>query len=220
MLFYIRSNIPNGDVQKGDVIVNYLPPFPPKGIGYQRFVFILYKQNKKLDFSSLKLGSEDYNKLDKRTFKTYDFYRQYQDDITPAGLAFYQTNYDKSLTKFYHEVLSKFNDCCVLDNFLPLRSSIIDLKEPIFEYDFPEPYLADQKFFPLRQAFNLYMDRHRDIKQVNKEFLERKLAKTHPFDGPEPELRYPNAHPIKNKPSWLRTEIRKERLKLGRINDY
>ncbi|XP_005186602.1 large ribosomal subunit protein mL38 [Musca domestica] len=194
------SNIPNGDVQKGDVIVNYLPPFPPKGIGYQRFVFILYKQNKKLDFSSLKLAEADYANLDKRTFKTYDFYRQYQDEITPAGLAFYQTDYDKSLTKFYHDVLN--------------------LKEPIFEYDFPEPYLADQKFFPLRQAFNLYMDRHRDIKQVNKEYLEQKLAKTHPFNGPEPELRYPNAHPIKNKPSWLRTEIRKQRLRMGRINDY
>ncbi|XP_075157466.1 mitochondrial ribosomal protein L38 [Haematobia irritans] len=194
------SNIPNGDVQKGDVIVNYLAPFPPKGIGYQRFVFVLYKQNKKLDFSSMKLADADYVNLEKRTFKTYDFYRQYQDDITPAGLAFYQTDYDKSLTEFYHNVLN--------------------LKEPIFEYDFPEPYLADQKFFPLRQAFNLYMDRHRDIKQVNKEFLERKLAKTHPFEGPEKPLLYPNAHPIKNKPSWLRTEIRKERLKIGRINDY
>lgn len=61
-----------------------------------------------MDFSSLKLSADDYVNLEKRTFKTYDFYRQYQDDITPAGLAFYQTNYDKSLTKFYHEVLSKY----------------------------------------------------------------------------------------------------------------
>lgn len=94
-----------------------------------------------------------------------------------------------------------------------------DLAEPIFEYDFPDIYLADQKFFPLKQAFNLYLDRHRDIKEVNKFNLERKLAKTHPFDGPEEPLKYPNAHSIKNVPSWLRTEIRKERLKIGRIND-
>ena len=105
--FVCSGNIPNGDVQKGDVIMNYLPPFPPKGIGYQRFIFVLYKQNKKMDFNSLKLSADDYANLEKRTFKTYDFYRQYQDDITPAGLAFYQTNYDKSLTKFYHNVLSK-----------------------------------------------------------------------------------------------------------------
>ncbi|KAM7349769.1 mitochondrial ribosomal protein L38 isoform 1-T2 [Cochliomyia hominivorax] len=194
------GNIPNGNVEKGDVIVNYLPPFPPKGVGYQRFIFVLYKQNKIMDFSSMKLSIEDNVNLEKRTFETYDFYRRYQDDITPAGLAFYQTNYDKSLTQYYHEVLN--------------------IKEPIFEYDFPEPYLADQKFFPLKQAFNLYMDRHRDIKYVNKEYLERKLAKSHPFDGPEKPLKYPNAHPIKDTPSWLRTEIRKERLKIGRINDY
>ncbi|XP_023296113.2 39S ribosomal protein L38, mitochondrial [Lucilia cuprina] len=199
-IHWFVGNIPNGDVQKGDVIVNYLAPFPPKGVGYQRFVFVLYKQNKKIDFSSLKLATEDNVNLDKRTFKTYDFYRQHQDDITPAGLAFYQTNYDKSLTKFYHDVLN--------------------LKEPVFEYDFPEPYLADQKFFPLKQAFNLYMDRHRDIKEVNKEYLECKLSKTHPFDGPDRPLKYPNAHPIKDTPSWLKTEIRKERLKIGRINDY
>lgn len=105
--FVSSGNIPNGDVQKGDVIMSYLPPFPPKGIGYQRFIFVLYKQNNKMDFNSLKLSSEDYANLEKRTFKTYDFYRQYQDEITPAGLAFYQTNYDKSLTKFYHDVLSE-----------------------------------------------------------------------------------------------------------------
>jgi len=69
-------------------------------------------------------------------------------------------------------------------------------KEPVYEYDFPKPYLADQKFFPLKQPFNLYMDKHRDQKQVNKEYLERKLAKTHPFEGPEQPLRFPNAHPI------------------------
>ena len=64
------------------------------------------------------------------------------------------------------------------------------------------------------------MDKHRDIKQVNKEFLERKLAKTHPFEGPQPELRYPMAHAIRNVPSWQKEEMKKERQRIGRINDY
>lgn len=63
-----------------------------------------------------------------------------------------------------------------------------EIKEPVYEYDFPKPYLTDQKFFPLKQPFNLYMDKHRDQKQVNKEYLERKLAKTHPFEGPKKPL--------------------------------
>ncbi|XP_037937152.1 39S ribosomal protein L38, mitochondrial [Teleopsis dalmanni] len=199
-LHWFVANIPNGDVKKGEVLVDYLAPFPPKGLGYQRFVYVLYKQNSKLNFSSYKLDKADYSNLDKRTFKTFDFYRKYQDDITPIGLSFFQTDWDESLTNFYHNVLN--------------------IKEPVYEYDFPDPYLADQKWFPLKQAFNLYLDRHRDIREVNKQYLERKLAKTHPFNGPEPKLRFPNAHSIKGKPSWLVTEIKKQRLGMGRINDF
>ncbi|XP_023158360.1 39S ribosomal protein L38, mitochondrial isoform X2 [Ceratitis capitata] len=194
------SNIPNGDVKQGEVLVEYLQPFPPKGVGYQRMIFVLYKQNAKLDFSKYKLPKSESNNLEKRTFRTLDFYREQQENITPAGLAFFQSDWDTSLTKFYHNVLN--------------------IKEPIFEYDFPKPYLADQKFFPLKQAFNLYLDRYRDPRDVNQEYLERNLAKSHPFEGPEKPLQFPNAHPIRGVPSWLKTEIRKRRLGIGRINDY
>ncbi|XP_017870611.1 PREDICTED: 39S ribosomal protein L38, mitochondrial [Drosophila arizonae] len=199
-LHWFIANIPNGKIGEGEVLADYLPPFPPRGLGYQRMVFVLYKQESRLDLSSHKLDAKDYNNLEKRTFSTLDFYRQHQDELTPAGLAFYQTNWDESLTNFYHNVLQ--------------------LKEPIYEYDFPKPYLADQKFFPLKQAFNLYMDKHRDIKEINKEYLQRKLAKTHPFEGPEKPLRFPNAHPLRDVPSWLKTEIRKRRLGTGRVQDY
>jgi large subunit ribosomal protein L38 len=43
------------------------------------------------------------------------------------------------------------------------------------------------------------MDKFRDPKQVNKEYLIKKLAKTHPFEGAEPKLQFPNAHPIDKK---------------------
>lgn len=77
-----------------------------------------------------------------------------------------------------------------------------------------------QKHFPKKEAFNLYLDRYADPKEVNKRFLEKRLANTHPFDGPEPPLQFPNAHVFEeNTPTWLKTEIRKERLKHGRIND-
>ncbi|EDW25285.1 GL19977 [Drosophila persimilis] len=199
-LHWFIANIPNGRVSAGQVLAEYLPPFPPKGVGYQRMVFVLYKQHAAMDLSSYQLASSDYSNLEKRTFSTLEFYRQHQEQLTPAGLAFYQTNWDESLTEFYHDVLN--------------------LKEPVYEYDFPKPYLADQKFFPLKQPFNLYMDKHRDENQLNKEYLQRKLAKSHPFDGPAKPLRFPNAHPIKDVPSWLKTEIRKQRLGTGRIQDY
>lgn len=73
-------------------------------------VFVLYKQQSRLDLSAHKVDKQDYCKLEKRSFNTLEFYRQHQDELTPAGLAFYQTNWDESLTDFYHNVLRKFSD--------------------------------------------------------------------------------------------------------------
>jgi large subunit ribosomal protein L38 len=94
------------------------------------------------------------------------------------------------------------------------------MKQPIFEYDFPKNFVNYQKYFPLRQPFNLYLDRYADPKDVNKRYVMQRLAKTHPFEGPEPELKFPNAQYIdSNLPSWYITELRKQRLRRGRIID-
>lgn len=55
--------------------------------------------------------------------------------LTPAGLAFYQTDWDNTLTDFFHQKLS--------------------MSEPVYEYDFPSPYIKPQKWFPLKEPFNL-----------------------------------------------------------------
>lgn len=97
------------------------------------------------------------NDLAKRTFKTYDFYKNLQDHMTPAGLAFFQSDYDANVKDFYHNVLN--------------------MKEPLFEYDFPQPYHPPERYFPLKQAFNLYLDRYRDPKQVRRSvFISIKLT--------------------------------------------
>ncbi|KAF4521794.1 hypothetical protein B566_EDAN011379 [Ephemera danica] len=138
--------------------------------------------------------------LSERTFSTLEFYRQRQDVLTPAGLAFFQADWDASLTDFFHNTLK--------------------MKEPVYEYDFPPPYIRPQEWFPIRKPFNLYLDKYRDPKAISKEFLLRKLAKEHPFKPPTPPLRFPNAVPIpKTVPSWLALEKKKARNKWGRIND-
>lgn len=80
--------------------------------------------------------------------------------------------------------------------------------------------MKKQEQFPKGIAFNLYMDRYADPKDVNKRFLEEKLAKTHPFDGPEPKPLFPNAQFFSNEPSWLKTAEKKKRLGIGRIRDF
>lgn len=47
--------------------------------------------------------------LKERDWNTLEFYRKNQDDLTPAGLAFYQSDWDPSVTQFYHSVLSAYN---------------------------------------------------------------------------------------------------------------
>nr|CAI5864187.1 unnamed protein product [Callosobruchus analis] len=177
----ILTNPDGNNVEQGETIVQYLQPFPPKGTGYHRHIFIFLN-------------------LPNRTYSTYDFYRELQDDITPAGLAFFQADWDTSLRDFYHNTLQ--------------------MKEPIFEYDFPPPFIRKVEWFPLRKPFNLYMDKYRDPKQINKEFLMRKMKHVHPFKEPPPPLPYPNAQYFSGYiPSWLKLEIRKSRLKWGRINE-
>lgn len=137
--------------------------------------------------------------LEKRTFNTFEFYKKHQDFITPAGLSFFQADWDETLKDFYHNKLN--------------------MKEPIYEYDFPVAILKDQVHYPHRQPFNLYMDRYADPKEVNKRFLVEKLSKTHPFNGPEKQLKYPNAQDMRHLPSWIQTEIRKKNLGWGRVRE-
>lgn len=105
-IYRFRSNIPNGDVSKGETIVPYLQPLPFKGTGYHRAVFVLYKQNEKVDLSSYKISNA--NELDSRSFYTYDFYKKYQDVITPAGLSFFQSKYDDSVREVFHTKLGNY----------------------------------------------------------------------------------------------------------------
>ncbi|KAI8422246.1 hypothetical protein MSG28_006135 [Choristoneura fumiferana] len=139
------ANIPGNHIEKGDRLVEYLQPFPLKGTGYHRYVFVLYKQNERMIY-----------------------------DLPQAGLAFYQTDWDSSVKDYFHN------------------------KEP----------------------FNLYMDKYRDPKQINKEYLLRKLNDVDPFQKPASRLRFPNAHALpKNMPSWLKLHEKKIRMSWGRIND-
>lgn len=54
---FFSGNIPGNEVSKGEEIVSYLQPFPPKGTGSQRLIFVLYKQDKAIDFSLFKKES-------------------------------------------------------------------------------------------------------------------------------------------------------------------
>lgn len=194
---WFLGNIPENKIERGEQIIDYLRPIPPRGVGYYRYIFVLYKQKKRLDYTEYK-KIKPCLQLKERDWNTLEFYRKHQDDLTPAGLAFFQSDWDRTTKEFYH--------------------SSLDTREPIFQYDFPKAYIKPQTWFPKKQPFNLYLDKYRDPKEIMKEFLLKKLEKIDPLKEPKPPLKYPNA--VKAiVPSWLKLEIMKERLGWGRIND-
>jgi len=49
-----RGNIPGSDVSRGERLVDYIQPFPVRGTGAHRFIFVLFQQNKHIDYGYIK----------------------------------------------------------------------------------------------------------------------------------------------------------------------
>ncbi|CAI9723010.1 Hypothetical predicted protein [Octopus vulgaris] len=191
-LHWFVGNIPNDQIENGEVICNYLPPFPLKGTGFHRYVFLLYKQNKKLDFSS-ELRPPNCKSLEERTFKNLDFYKKFEDDLTPVGLQFFQSEWDKSVTQVFHDIL--------------------EMPEPSFEFIYPVRYHPKEKKWPHKKPFNKYLDIYRDSKSINEEILKEKLKTSSPFKPPSPRPLYPNSYTIPlTYPKWYRSKLSNMRL--------
>ncbi|TRY87619.1 hypothetical protein DNTS_026652, partial [Danionella cerebrum] len=137
-LHWLVGNIPGSAISSGEQICPYISPFPVRGTGFHRFVFILFKQEHPVDFSA-ELRPDPC--LKQRTFRTLDFYRKHQDSITPAGLAFFQSQWDQSVTDTFHNLLK--------------------MREPVFEYQRPPVYHPPQKKYPHLQPLR-YLDRYRN----------------------------------------------------------
>ncbi|GAB1602361.1 39S ribosomal protein L38, mitochondrial-like isoform X1 [Argonauta hians] len=191
-LHWFVGNIPGNQIENGEIICNYLPPFPLRGTGFHRYVFLLYKQSKKLDFSS-ELRPPNCKSLEQRTFKNIDFYKKYEDDLTAVSLQFFQCEWDKSVTQLFHNTL--------------------EMCEPSFEFIHPVRYLPEEKKWPHRKPFNKFLDNYRDSKEIQEEVLKKKLKDSSPFKPPSPRPEYPNIQPLSpGLPKWYRTKISDMRL--------
>lgn len=198
-LHWMIGNIPEDNIDKGETICNYLSPFPPKGIGYQRLVFTLYKQDGQINFNELNIKNT--NSLSDRCFKSSDFLKKYQDHLTPYSLRFYQCKWDPSVREVYHNILN--------------------MEEPEFEYKHPVPYHPKQLLYPKhKDAFDLQIDRYRDKKDLAEEVLKLRLKDVSPFKpNPEPP-KYPHIHyPEGYEPYWFRRRKYQMKRKIGHYRD-
>ncbi|XP_033466785.1 large ribosomal subunit protein mL38 [Epinephelus lanceolatus] len=142
-IHWLVGNIPGGAVQAGEELCHYLPPFPARGTGFHRYIYVLFKQEGPINFQE-DVRPSPCHSLEDRTFKTLDFYRKHQDNITPAGLAFFQCQWDESVTNTFHTTLN--------------------MREPVFEFIRPPVYHPPQVKFPQGQPLR-YLDRYRDGKE-------------------------------------------------------
>lgn len=54
---WLVVNVQGNDLNTGDVITGYLGSGPPKGTGLHRYVFLVYKQNQKIEFDEPRTSS-------------------------------------------------------------------------------------------------------------------------------------------------------------------
>ncbi|XP_022669253.1 39S ribosomal protein L38, mitochondrial-like isoform X1 [Varroa destructor] len=196
-LHWLLTNIPGNDISKGTSICDYMRPFVPKGAGYHRFVFVLYKHMKgEIDLSDEKRTPKTAS-LRERTFRTLDFYRKYQDTLTPCAISFFQCKWDDSLMDFFHNIL--------------------EMKVPVFEHIPLDKDKLRFKKWPEGESFNEYIDLFRDEKEIAEEVYCKRLKALNPFQEESSGLKFPHAHAFpQGTPSWYRTEISRERSKMGK----
>ncbi|XP_014680799.1 PREDICTED: 39S ribosomal protein L38, mitochondrial-like [Priapulus caudatus] len=196
-LHWFVGNIEGSTIDTGELLCDFLQPLPLRGTGWHRYVFVLYKQERRIDFASEK-RTQPCKSLKERTFHTYDFYKRYEDDITPAGIGFFQADWDSSVSDIFHKTL--------------------DMKEPVYEFDSPPLHIAIQRQVPHKQPFNLYLDRYRDPKDIAKEVLTKRFSDRSPFSGEPRRRQFPGIMPWSSLndrdpllPSWRKAQIQKER---------
>lgn len=96
---WLVGNIFGSDINKGEVLSDYIGSGPPKGTGLHRYVFLVYKQPGKCDFT--KVQKLPNNSGDKRgKFSISKFADQFKFGPPVAG-NFYVAQYDDYVPKLY-----------------------------------------------------------------------------------------------------------------------
>ncbi|XP_046386495.1 protein D3-like [Ischnura elegans] len=101
---WLVGNIPGSDIAAGENLSEYVGSGPPKGTGLHRYVFLLYKQPKKLTFDEPRLTNRSGDHRGK--FSIRNFAKKYNLGNPIAG-NFYQAQWDDYVPKLYEQLSGK-----------------------------------------------------------------------------------------------------------------
>lgn len=86
-------NIPNADLNKGEVLAQFLSSGPGKDSGLHRYTFLLYKQPGKIVFEEKKIP--DTTRDGRRHFSAKKFADKYGFESAPVAGNFYLAQWDE-----------------------------------------------------------------------------------------------------------------------------
>ncbi|XP_053953396.1 protein D2-like [Anastrepha ludens] len=98
---WLVGNIPGDQLNKGEVISEYVGSGAPKGTGLHRYVFLLFQQAKKLEFTETRATNKSMEGRQK--FSTKNFVEKYGLGVPVAG-NFFQAQYDDSVPELYKQL--------------------------------------------------------------------------------------------------------------------
>ncbi|KRG00078.1 uncharacterized protein Dwil_GK13056, isoform B [Drosophila willistoni] len=98
---WVVVNIPGNDVAKGEVLAGYVGSGPPKDTGLHRYVFLLYKQSRKLEFDEERVSNR--SRKDRPKFSAAKFAEKYQLGQPIAG-NLYQAQYDDYVPQLHKQL--------------------------------------------------------------------------------------------------------------------
>lgn len=101
LLHWMVTNIKGTSVLGGREECPYLPPIPPQGSGYHRYVFAVYSHVEPLPLDLLPSSG---TWLERRKFSTSDFLTNY-DNLVPSGFNVFQATWDDSVGHVYRHIL-------------------------------------------------------------------------------------------------------------------
>uniref|UniRef100_A0A915PU65 Uncharacterized protein n=1 Tax=Setaria digitata TaxID=48799 RepID=A0A915PU65_9BILA len=99
---WLVTNIPGRNVNKGDVLSDYIGSGPPKGTGLHRYVFLVYKQPGKIVDTEHGILTNRSGE-NRAGFKVESFAKKHNLGNPVAG-NFYQAQYDNYVPKLYEQL--------------------------------------------------------------------------------------------------------------------
>uniref|UniRef100_A0A0N5C895 Phosphatidylethanolamine-binding protein n=1 Tax=Strongyloides papillosus TaxID=174720 RepID=A0A0N5C895_STREA len=89
---WLVMNIPGNNVEKGETIAEYIGSGPPKDTGLHRYIFLVYKQNQKIDTTN-EIKASNCSRDGRLKWNVKEFSKKYNLEGPLYG-NFYQAQYD------------------------------------------------------------------------------------------------------------------------------